>query len=126
MAGGSNMPTIHVELPDNRWQAGSLRVEDDQGKTLAGPFAALGRADKKIASDKNNEFADPMLPYGDTPLGTYSVDGFRAASDSKQAIQLGPNDRIELTPTGGEALAAKFRGRTVIQIHGGKPRSLLK
>jgi hypothetical protein len=116
------MPTIRVELPDDRYQAGNLVVQDDHGVTIAGPFTVLGRADGEVADDKNNQYRDRMLPFGDTPLGTYEVTGFAAAANANEAHRLGPNNRIRLNPVGGEAAAAKFKGRTGLEIHGGYMR----
>jgi len=75
-------------------------VKDDAGRVIAGPVTVLGRADGRTAYDNDNEHRDPMLRFGDTPLGTYSVVGFRAAGNADEASRLGPNNRIQLDPIG--------------------------
>jgi hypothetical protein len=47
------------------------------------------------------------------------VAGFRAPENDNKADRLGPYNRIELIPIGGEALTAAENGRDSLQIHGG-------
>lgn len=120
------MIKIIVSLPRDRHQYGKIRLVDATGKTIGGPFDALGLADRREAQKHNNgngnpnqPLVDPTKPYGDTPTGTYRVDGFKAPENSADALKHGPYDRIRLTPIGGDARKAKRNGRTYIEIHGG-------
>jgi hypothetical protein len=72
-----DVPTIRVQLPRDRRNAGVLWVEDDNGRKIAGDYPALGKSDSQTAADKGNPNRDPLQPYGDTPLGDYRVEGFR-------------------------------------------------
>ena len=113
------MPSIRVSLPSNRSYYGQLTLLDDQGITLSGPFAVLGRADAKTAADQGNPGRSTILPYGDTPTGDFRVDGFQQAGDQDDIQRHGPYGKIKLTPISGEAKLAKDNGRTGLQIHGG-------
>ena len=83
------MPKIVVELPEDRKQAGSLIVENDEGHVIAGPFVVLGRADRDTANGNGNPFGDPMMKYGDTPLVNYSVSGFRTTPFGPKSLSSG-------------------------------------
>jgi len=113
------MPVIRAVLPKDRNLAGRLWVEDNNGNVIAGPVDAIGQADRTTAKERKNPQRDPLLPYGNTPLGTYVVAGFRAPENDNKAYRLGPYNRIELIPIGGEALTAAENGRDSLQIHGG-------
>jgi hypothetical protein len=113
------MPSIEVQLPQDRTKAGSVKLVDDQGKTIAGPFPALGKADGQTAAGKGNPSRSPTQPYGDTPTGTYKIEGFQQPKDAEDARLRGPFGKISMTPTGGQAAIASANGRTGLQIHGG-------
>jgi hypothetical protein len=114
------MAQIIVVLPDNRNRPGSLRVIDNEGRTIKGPFPVLGLANRKDAIENNNPNRDPLSPFGNTPLGTYKAS--RALPTGMPGTTLnsvhsyGPNGAIKITPTGGEAAGAPERG---LLIHGG-------
>jgi hypothetical protein len=120
------MAKIIVILPDNRDLNGSLRIIDDNGRTIKGPFVVKGRAADNVANDPKNQnpTRDRLRNYGDTPLGTYKAGpkilptgkGTRRAS----LRSYGPNGAIWLIPSGGEALqAANTFTRDRLLIHGG-------
>jgi hypothetical protein len=129
------MPKIVVELSSDRNVDGSIRLEDDTGHVLAGPFPAKGKADQKTASDPSkrkvvadrslspNPQRDPTQSYGDTPLGTYRLKGVRVTGSGTKysADSYGTEGLIALEPTSGQALEAKNNGRVGLAIHGGKP-----
>jgi hypothetical protein len=129
------MPKIVVELPSDRNVDGSIRLEDDAGNVLAGPFPAKGKADQKTASDPSkrkviadrtlspNPQRDPTRSYGDTPLGNYRLKGIRVTGTGTKysADSYGTEGLIALEPTSGQALDAKNNGRIGLAVHGGKP-----
>lgn len=110
---------VFVTLPHDRATTGFIMLIAG-GKTLAGPFRVLGKADDEMAAKKGNPDRDPTQPFGDTPTGDYTATlGTRAAS-------YGPNGVIELSPASGNALTAEENGRDGLLIHGGKPNKLGK
>lgn len=115
------MPTISVELPADRSQLGTLRLLADDGTLVAGPFQAYGKADGGTAANHGNPSRNTVLPFGDTPLGTYSVPGLEGTGDStgRSTHSYGPNGAIRLNPTSGDASTAAGLGRQYLLIHGG-------
>lgn len=114
------MPNIQfkIKAPSNRRNMGTFEVVDSTGMVVLGPFNTYLLADQKTATKKNNAARDPLLPYGDTPTGTYDIVEFVPYSAERD--NLGPNGSLRLKPTGGEALQAKNNGRTGLLIHGGR------
>lgn len=117
------MPVLYVDLPRDRTKTGSIVLEDDLGRVLAGPFACYGKADDKEAGLQGNPKRDPRRPFGDTPYGTYSVTGFLPSGDGTTltARQYGPAGVIVLKPESGDAFEAYLNGRNGLLIHGGDP-----
>src|SRR5579859_7744671 len=116
----NNMPRIVVELPKDRTQAGTLELQDDSGKTVAGPFDVLGKADNQTATSHGNPDRDPAMPYGDTPTGSYDVSGYKATGNEQySAHSYGTSGAIALDPVGGDAAEASDNGRTGLMIHAG-------
>jgi hypothetical protein len=117
------MPTIAVSLPADRTKLGSLQLLADDGTTLiAGPFSAFGKADGQTANLHGNASRNTLLPFGDTPAGTYAVPGLEATggATTRSSHSYGPNGAIRLNPTGGDAdTAATLGGRQYLLIHGG-------
>ena len=119
----STLGEIVVELPSDRQFAGRLTLKDNQGRTLAGPFNALGKADNAAAIAHRNAGRDPRLPYGDTPEGSYEVPRAIATGNGTTypAHSYGTQGALALRPVGGPALDASANGRTGLLIHGGDP-----
>ncbi len=116
------MPKLVVTLPDDRTKTGTLSLVDDEGNNLAGPFNALGMSDPSAAAANGNPNRTSTRYMGDFPNGTYSVAGVeRMGRDSDSLHSYGPNQVLELQPTGGDALTARHNGRSGILIHGGDP-----
>jgi len=116
------MPIIVVQLPADRTQKGTLSLVADDGATvIAGPFQTYGKADGQTATANGNPSRNTLLPFGDTPLGTYSVPGMEVTGDGtgRSAHSYGPNGAIRLNPTGGNAATAAIAGRQYLLIHGG-------
>jgi len=106
-----------ARLPDNRYRAGTFTLYHAGGLTLlAGD--CLGKADNERAAKEGNPSRDPILPYGDTPLGGYvpaKVVRFDPPHHRMGAIA------IPLIGASGDALQARVRGkRTGLFIHGGR------
>lgn len=124
------MSQIIIELPEDRNCVGSLRLVNDKGVDVAGPFAACGRADRKTAGDRGNPTGDPLKPYGDTPYGTFAVvDIVKTGEGSAfNRRDFGEHGAIRLKPAEGDAALAGRAGRTGFMIHAGEaaPRGGLK
>jgi hypothetical protein len=116
------MPIVVVQLPADRIQKGTLSLVADDGATvLAGPFQAYGKADGQTAAANGNSTRNTLLPFGDTPLGTYSVPGMEVTGDGtgRSTHSYGPNGAIRLNPISGDAATAAIAGRQYLLIHGG-------
>lgn len=116
------MPNIAVQLPADRTQTGTLSlVADDRTTVLAGPFQTYGKADGQTAAANGNSTRNTLLPFGDTPLGTYAVPGMEVTGDGtgRSTHSYGPNGAIRLNPTDGDAATAAIAGRQYLLIHGG-------
>lgn len=81
---------IHVSLPSDRTSTGFIMLVAG-GKTLAGPFRVLGKADNAMAAKKGNATRDPKQPYGDTPTGEY------AGTLATRGKSYGPHGVIEMS-----------------------------
>jgi hypothetical protein len=115
------MRKLIVALPSNRDIEGTVHLEED-GRILAGPFPVCGRADSTVARRHGNPTRNPLLPFGDTPLGLYRVlgllpSGFGTALPKKL---FGPHSVLVLQPVGGDAALADANGRFHTLIQGGK------
>ena len=119
------MPTLQiiVQLPLDRSKTGTLRLVDDAGNTLAGPYDVLGKADNGTAMSHGNSSRDPLQPYGDTPEGVYAVPRAIASGNGTPYSDhsYGPYGALILQPTSGEAEAAAAAGRVGLMIHSGDP-----
>lgn len=115
------MPSISINVPANRTQLGELSLLADDGTVIAGPFAAYAKADGHTATANGNPTRNPLLPFGDTPNGTYIVIGLEATGPgtTRDAHSYGPNGAIRLEPTSGDALISAGLGRQFLLIHGG-------
>jgi hypothetical protein len=113
---------IKITLPHNRMNLGQLSVTDDGGAVTFGPVPCLGRADGHDAGLHQNPTRDPALPFGDTPIGTYSVAALVDHMASETDLHTyGAHPSVLLEPLTGQALTAKQQGRTGLMIHGGAP-----
>jgi hypothetical protein len=115
------MGKIIVELPENRAQAGSILLIDRDQKIVAGPFLALGLANRETAKSQGNPTANRLKPYGDTPYGTYAVIDIVPTGKGSDFVgkNYGNHGAIRLKPVDGEAALAARAGRTGLLIHGG-------
>jgi hypothetical protein len=116
------MIEIVVELPADRRYLGTLTLKNDQGRVVAGPFPAFGKADNITAINHANAARDPTLPYGDTPEGSYEVTSAVATGDGTHfsSHSYGVSGALALRPVNGQALTAAGNGRTGLMIHGGE------
>jgi hypothetical protein len=114
---------IVVQLPLDRTKTGNLRLIDDGGGVLAGPFDVLGKSDNATAASHGNPDRDPLSPYGDTPEGEYAVPVAVAtgAGTAFTSHSYGPHGALVLQPVSGDAMAAAAAGRTGLMIHSGDP-----
>lgn len=114
--------TINVALLSNRAKLGTYSIVDDSGAVRFGPVACLGLADQTMATLHHNAKRNPLLPFGDTPLGLYRVTIIPASTNTRS---YGPNRRLMLTPFSGQCVVAEdaqhLRGG--ILNHGGDPNT---
>jgi hypothetical protein len=117
------MVEIVVEVPTDRRNLGRLTLKDDAGNVLAGPFDAYGKSDNLTAINHGNSARDPLLPYGDTPLGSYEIPRAVATGTGTNYPDhsYGSSGALVLRPVGGQALSAAANGRTGLLIHSGDP-----
>ncbi|HUE36102.1 MAG TPA: hypothetical protein VMO20_01825, partial [Candidatus Acidoferrum sp.] len=117
------MPKIKivVRLPHDRDYAGWIHVESAAGKRLAGPFPVCGRASDQLARDGKNLRRDPVLPFGDTPLGKYQVQKIieSGGATAYSSEEFGSSGIVLLQPVSGEAALADANGRFGFFIQGG-------
>ena len=112
---------IVIHLPRERDFAGTLALVNDQGETVAGPFAVCGRASDRAAAAHGNPGRLTTMPYGDTPLGTYRM---RQILPSGRGTtygdkEYGPHGVVVLDAVSGDAALAEAAGRFHIFIQGG-------
>src|SRR5579859_6185293 len=104
------MPKIKivVRLPHDRDYAGWIHIESAAGKRLAGPFPVCGRASDQFARDGKNSRRDPVLPFGDTPLGKYQVQKIieSGGATAYSSEEFGSSGIVLLQPVSGEAALA--------------------
>jgi hypothetical protein len=117
------MIEIVVELPTDRRKLDRLTLKDDAGEVLAVPFDAYGKSDNLTAINHGNASRDPLVPYGDTPLGSYEVPRAMATGPSTNCPDhsYGSSGALVLRPVGGQPLTAGANGRTGLLIHSGDP-----
>ena len=110
-----------MRLPKNRWNLGTLEMQDKSGSVVFGPVSCCGRADNSGAGAHGNPTRDSTKPYGDTPLGVYQVVGLSPVDqhDEHEVRQYGRQEKIVLDPISGDALKSKRNGRYGLLIHGG-------
>lgn len=109
------MLRVRIELPGNRYQPGALRVLQG-ARTVAGPWACLGRAANELAALAGNPHRDPIMHDGDTPTGLYGRTMVLPTS-GREGLGL---RWIPLIPVAGQALDASLKGRTGLGIHAGR------
>ena len=112
---------IIVRLPDDRDYAGQIHLENSAGKRLAGPFPVCGRADDRLARENQNPGRDPLLPFGDMPLGEYQLRQIigSGAGTPYPGGEFGSAGIMLLQPKAGDAALADANGRFGFFIQGG-------
>jgi hypothetical protein len=118
------MAFILVRLPEDRSLTGTLEVVDDQRNCILGPFQVCGKASDATALFHNNPGRSPILPFGDTPSGTFKLEKILpTGAGTIYAVQeYGPHGVIILRPLSDEAALADANGRFHIFIQGGHVR----
>jgi hypothetical protein len=121
---------LTIALPAERGRCGSLSLAREGGEVLLSDIAVAGRASAALAQAHGNAARDPVLPYGDTPTGTYRWGEAYASGDGTAlpARHYGPHGVLLLTPVSGQGLLARGAGRQILLIHGGPlgPRGRLR
>jgi len=115
---GYGVSHLYAELPSDRTKYGKIWVLSDSGSIEHGPFECYGKADNQRAAAHNNASRNPLLPYGDHPLGDYRVVMIQA---HKLPVRSYGPFFILLDPEAGDARTAEINGRTGLAIHGGDP-----
>lgn len=112
---------LSVEFPVNRDRCGELKLLDEQGRTVCGPFPVAGRASDVTARNNGNPTRNPLFRYGDTPVGSYRVQSLLKSGPRTNfpASQWGPNGVVVIEPVDGEAAIAEANGRFRFLITGG-------
>jgi hypothetical protein len=117
------MGKLIIRLPGDRDYTGVLYLLGDEGNVVAGPFAVAGRAVDAVAATHGNKSRSPLVPYGDTPCGTYELTRLISLSGATaaQKREWGRAGVAVLEPKSGDAALADAAGRFAICIHGGEP-----
>lgn len=115
------MASILVELPADRTRLGRISLLDDKAVRRFGPAPCFGKADSAGAAEHGNPSRNPLLPWGDTPLGVYDATVARVTVTPEVERKYGPNGFLTLRPKGGDAKIAEANGRFGLLIHGGAP-----
>lgn len=102
---------LTIALPTDRTQLGHASI----GVLV---FPCLGKADNATAALHHNPTRNPLLPFGDTPLGTYKGTVIPPGSDT---AGYGPSPRILLTPVSGDCVIAEKNLRAGLMCHAGDP-----
>ena len=118
------LAVIEVVLWDDRTHPGTMVMLDGEpeegGLRLGGPWPVVGMADIAMAAAQGNDVRNSLLPFGDTPTGTYQVLDILPARTDEMGIQLFGTERIlRLRPVSGDAGRADANGRTSLLLHGG-------
>jgi hypothetical protein len=116
------MHTILVQLPVDRDRAGVLVLQDPDNRVVAGPFKVCGRAENQKPEICNNPKRNPLLAFGDFPLGHYQVVQLLKTGKGTPfpAAEFGRAGVIVLQPKDGEAALAEANGRFGFFIQGGE------
>ena len=117
----SDQLKIDVSLNPNRDKGGVMYVSKGD-EMLLGPIPVLGRADSKLAKKVGNPDRNPILRYGNTPLGKYRIKAIlpNGVGTSRPVSKFGAFGSIYMEPVGGQALEAKEIGlRDFIYMHSG-------
>lgn len=109
--------TCNVVLPKDRTMLGTFTVVDVDGNRIVGPFPCLGLSDHGAAAMQGNPTADPLKPFGDTPLGLFAATLIPPAGPAPSDVHsYGPYRRLALTPISGPCASMDRDG---IEAHGG-------
>jgi hypothetical protein len=118
---------IEITFSQDRISVGQLQVFNDAGAPALGPVDCLGRADAQDAKLHGNPERNSTLPFGDTPVGKYSLVRLVSHSGSESdSHTYGDYPSLLLDPISGDALKAKKNGRFGLMIHGGAPSGTAK
>jgi hypothetical protein len=110
---------IRVIVGANRFEPCALELRDGAG-VLIRRYHCVARADRAGAQAHGNPAASPLLPYGDTPTGGYTVSGpMQTGTPDHPVGRYGPNGFMRLAPVSGDAMLARENGREGLLIHGG-------
>lgn len=104
------MLIINVRLPRDRTQLGTLTCGDFS-------CSCLGKADNATAARNGNRSRNPLMRFGDTPLGEYDI---TIGPVGWPMGTYGTHPILDMEPTAGDALVAKLEGkRSGLATHGG-------
>jgi hypothetical protein len=111
------MMQIVAWLPQDRRLVGALHLFGPRGGLIATGVPCLGKADGARAAAAHNPERRPVLPYGDTPAGTYKPALVEIFETWHPRMGRGC---IPLEGEAGDALIAAQHGRTGLAIHAGR------
>lgn len=120
---------IEVSLPGDRTKMGTLALKHAvSGEVLLADIHVLGKASNSTAKAKNNNGANQLKPYGDTPSGGYVVSLIQGTGSGTgfPTSSYGSAGAIRMVPVSGNALIAKSNGRKGLLIHSGRDAGLGK
>ena len=109
-----------ILLPKYRSTPGRLQLLDDAGSGVAATVSyqclCLAKSDQADAELHNNPTRNPLLPFGDLPLGEYiAIKSIR----QYPVRSYGTSPVWTINPISGDAKTAQSKGRWGLLIHGG-------
>lgn len=119
---------MEVILDADRDEYGQATLLHESGFVVFGPVPVLGRS---TGSERNPD-ADPLLPYGNTPTGTYESwvrsteernsrgEVYSQVRSRSGKLSYGSSGLLVLRPESGQAKRAELNGRSGLLIHAGE------
>lgn len=118
------MQRLEIKLPVRREFCGCLTLYASNGDIQVGPVPVSAKAGDRLSTQNYNPSRTPLLPYGDTPVGTYRFSRLLSMreADGVDVERYGRFGVAVFDPAAGDAALAEAAGRFELWIHGGSER----
>jgi GH24 family phage-related lysozyme (muramidase) len=113
--------TLRIRLPQDRRFCGVLNCHAPTGEVVLGPIPVAGKAGEQLARSNYNPTRTPLLPYGDTPAGSYRFSRLLSMRSGTEldVARYGRFGIVVFDPCTGDAALAEAAGRFELWLHGG-------
>lgn len=117
------MHLLEIILPEKRTLCGCLTLKSPTGAVEVGPVPVAGKVGDRLARERHNPTRTPLLPYGDTPTGSYRLSRLLSMRDAaeRDVAKYGRFGVAVFDPCDGDAALAEAAGRFELWLHGGVP-----